>query len=273
MTIDTAAATTEERICVDVIALLHRQNEEPVAPQLLELRAQLQAIYIGKTKDIAVCQLGLALCDVGLGNPDEARYFLKNLTQIAVGRPDIIGNAMIAITNMGDLRQGQILAHDVFDRYPGLQGNVRQVLSVFEDTLDFKSAATALEQLIKIVENDDALAAAFKERLAFVRELDARAADLGYTSSDLLTLAEFAVEVIRGRARNIHCIGIRGTMASTAVLEYYVDADPEAAAELHYDLADALCEKFESRTAVDLLPFSVRSFVGRPCANEAGARS
>jgi hypothetical protein len=63
-----------------VIALLHRQREQPADGAFRELRSQLIAIYNEKSKafDYAICQMALALLAFGLGDRSEARRQLQN---------------------------------------------------------------------------------------------------------------------------------------------------------------------------------------------------
>jgi hypothetical protein len=268
MTNASTANTAEGMICHEAIDLIVRQNSQPTAAPMAVLRAQLQGIYASKSKDVPVCQLGLALLAIGLGDHTEALRLLRNLPKIAGNDEFILGNTMVALANMGQFAESQVLARDAFKRFPGVPSILRQVTSVFEDTLDFSAAAESIEHQLKVIGNDDGVKEFLVLRLALSQALSARAKELGYSSSDLLARLESAADVVHSRGRNIHWVAIRGSRAPYAALEMYVNADFDTSAVLSYEVAVALCEKFGERTAVDLLPISIRSFAGRPCIDD-----
>jgi tetratricopeptide (TPR) repeat protein len=259
-----AAKTAEGQISNDIILLLERQRTESVTSTLVELRAQLLAIYNGKSnKELDTCQVGLALADMGLGDHDEARRLLNNALKIAGDREFVVNNALASFANMGDFTRAHSLAVETLKRYPGAPSILERCRIVFEDTLDFAASADAIVQMLKC--GDEQFSVQFLEqRKEFMLALASKGEDLNYSAADLTSRAQFVSDVLRKHGRKIYWTALRGTRVSSASLEFFVDAAPEVCADLNYVAAEALFEKFGERTAVDLLPFSVRSHVGMP---------
>jgi hypothetical protein len=267
MTAPEAAKTTEGQICNDIVALLARQKQEIVTPALNELRAQLQHIYNGKSnKDIAACQIGLALAALGLGDHQEARRLFDNVLKIAGGDEFVVINTLVGFANIGDLERAHAYALECQTKFTGLPSVLERVNSVLEDTLDFATAADCISHRLKIGDPTHP-EQKLLGRVELLRRLTVQAEHLGYSPADLRARAQYVSTTLQARGRKIYWLNLRGNGVNSVSLEMYVDASPEVCAELNYDVAEALFDKFGDRTGGELVPISIRSYVGHADAD------
>ncbi|WLE60221.1 hypothetical protein GIY62_06055 [Burkholderia plantarii] len=263
MTTVQSAVTAEGQIANDIVSLLKRQRHENVDQLLEESRAQLLAIYEGKGQKVAaVCQIGLGLAALGLGDHAEAARLTRNAAYIAKADDFVALNAVCAISNMGFFDESHALALQIEGRFAGNPSVLARVNSVFEDTLDFAAAAQSVAMRIR-AGDDSVPRQALEQRQAFMEDLAGRAKQLEYSAEDLRALATHAVQCIQNKGRKVFWTQLRGNRVSSVSLELYIDATPSACAEMNFDVAEALYDKFGNRTGADLLPISIRSHVGR----------
>lgn len=267
MTALAESTTTEGRIFNDIVELLDRQRREPVTGPLNELRLQLADIYASKNKDVATCQMGLGLAHFGLGDREEALRMIDNALKNDSHSSYIVNNALLVFLNCGEFHRAHQMAKSVSARFSGEPSTLKQVINVFAEALDFDAAAESIAQYMHIHKNDVDGGQLANCRQLFL-DLAERAVALGYSYEDLLAITQHSADSLRSHGRNIYWVHFRGSRPSSVALEVYVDASPEECSELQYDVAEGLFEKFGARAAADLVPISVRSYIGRPNADK-----
>lgn len=250
------AESAEGLIFNEIVALLTRQQREPVDGPLRELKDQLEGIYASKVKDIPVCQMGLALANFGMGDHREAIRLADNAVRIAGHVPFVIDNALLVFLNAGYFSRAYELAIETQNWAQGEPETIDRVINVLGVTMDFAAAIRAIEQRLKVRGSTELDKDLF-------RDLAAKAERLGYSQSDLLAITECAASTLHSHGRKIYNVDVTGRSVSTVTLEIFVDASVEDCAALSYEVADALFEKFNDKTAVDLMPISIRSFAGQ----------
>jgi hypothetical protein len=262
--ISTAPSTNAEReLAAGLASLLIRQRDENVDAGLAELHAQLLGIYDKKgSKDFGSCQIGLALAALGSGDHAEAVRLISNVLKIAQMDDFVVTNALAGLLNMGMLENAYREAVSAETRFPGLPSVLERVDIVFEDTLDFASAARVIARRIE-VGDDSQPREVFERRRQLMLDLASRADQLSYPAEHLRALAVHATECLRHHGQKIFWVALRGNRIGSVSLEMYVGASPEQCAELNYEVGEALFDKFGDRTAADLVPISIRSHVGR----------
>lgn len=262
--ISTAPSTNAEReLAAGLATLLIRQCEENVDARLLELHTQLLGIYDRKgSKDVASCQIGLALAALGSGDHTEAIRLITNVLKIASMDDFVVTNALAGLLNMGMFEHARREAVSAEARFPGLPSVLERVDIVFEDSLDFASAARIIGRRIE-VGDDSHPRELFERRKQLMLDLASRSEQLSYSAEQLRAIATHAAECLRHHGRKIYWVVLRGNRVGSVSLEMYVDASPEQCAELNYDIGEALFDKFGNHTAADLVPISVRSHVGK----------
>ncbi|MEX3957346.1 hypothetical protein [Trinickia sp. EG282A] len=256
--------TAEGRIFNEVILLLCRQREEAVTKALLELKSQLDDIYHGKTRpsDYAMCQMGLALIDFGLGDHDEARRLGANAQKICGGEEHIVSNAMVMFSNMGDLEAAHRSARDTWKHATGNITILKAAAGVFERALDFGAMAECIDAIVNLESSEDQ-ARIFAARKALAVGLASRAEHAHLSPKDLLARATCAVRAIQSNDRKIFWIALRGSHPNAVTLEFQVNAPHDVCAELNFAVADALTSQFND-TGVDVITMAVRSYPGSP---------
>lgn len=261
MPIFAAASNAEEQIFNEVVHLLVRQRDASVSGALIELKAQLEAIYQRKMKDVVACQMGLGLANLGLGDHAEAFRLIANAQKIAPGVDYVVGNAIVAFVNMGYFEDALKLANTAVVRFEGDQLVLRAATLALESTLHFEEASQSIDNLLKFAP-DANMQASLVARQALLAQLAARGKHDGFDGDSLMARAQCAVECLKRSGKQIFSIDLRGVHVNSVALELSIDASPQECAELNYVVAEALFDNFEDATAVDLVTFSVRSFVG-----------
>lgn len=272
MTVQDVAVTSETALFNSLTDILRRQHTSDVTPELREAQGRLVRMQSDPNVEHGIHQMALGLVNLGLGSHDEAYRWIKNALKLAAHDEAVVSNALLAYTSMGKYRDAHDEALRFFDRYQGLPGIVNRVASVMLLTSDFENAKRAYECEMKLSANDTATLEKLERRVDFTELMMASLAQHGYTSEDMIDRLEFAADFIRSNGRNLFWSEFRGTSPNTVTLHLFVDASAAEAANLGFDLAEALFGKFDGRSGVEVAPIMVRALAGRPTKQHSGLR-
>ncbi|MBU9388983.1 hypothetical protein KTE71_15780 [Burkholderia multivorans] len=263
MTLQAKADSPDALLFNEIVQLLLRQQKgEDVNASLRESLARIQAAYDSKRCNFALCQAGIGLAHLGLGQPQEARPLLKNAIKIAGGEECIINNALIGTLYMGDVRDAHELAEDLGARFGGQPSVLDFVSTVFLTTLDMPAYINNVKSQLKLAVNDSA-STEFREKLERAEHVRQAFEAHGYSPEDLLARLEAAVEVVRSEGNHVHWLQLRGNTTADLQVELFVDADNDRCADLNMSIGEHLFSKFEGRAAESVVSIATRMFKGR----------
>ncbi|WP_321810129.1 hypothetical protein [Burkholderia sp. BCC1985] len=247
----------------EIVQLLVRQQQgEDVNASLKESQGRLQAIYASGKCIYALCQAGIGLAYVGLGQPEEARPLLKNAVKIAGGDECVVNNVLLGTLYMGDVREAHSMAVDASIRFPGHPSILDYVSTVFLTTLDMPAYIKNTKNELKLAVND-VDASKFRQKIEKFEFVQAAFSENGYSPEDLLARLEVAVEVVRSEGNHVHWLNFRASSVDDIQLELFVDADSDRCADLNMAIGEHLFLKFDGDAAENLVAFATRSFKGR----------
>lgn len=263
MTLQAKADSREALLFNETVVLLTRQQEgEDVTNALKESLARFTAVYKTGKCNFSLIQAAIGLASVGLGQHDEACSKLKNAVKIAAGDECIVNNAMLGMLHMGEVRQAHKFAVDASLRFAGHRGVLSFASTVLLTTLDMTAYAQNISDELKLALNE-ADVEMFVKKQASAELISEYFKASGYSHEDLMQRLESAVCIIREAGNNVHSMKFRATGEDDMQLELFVDADNSRCADLNFEIAECLLERFEGRAAQELISIVTRVFKAR----------